>query len=82
MAEFNIDDVKEIRRITALELNGTLDEEGLKAFVEVLWPNSAVPNIGVNPYINLHINMDCLGSPHPFILGIFDLAQLATRYPY
>ena len=35
MVEMNIEDVKELRRITQLEMEGTLDSEGLKAFVEV-----------------------------------------------
>ena len=39
MVEFNVDDIKELKRITAIELSGTLDSEGLKQFVEVLWFN-------------------------------------------
>lgn len=35
MVEFNIDDVKELRRITQIEMSGHLDADGLKAFVEV-----------------------------------------------
>ena len=32
--EFNLDDIKQVKRITALELEGSLDAEGVKAFVE------------------------------------------------
>ena len=32
MVEFNIDDVKELRRITQIEMSGHLDADGLKAF--------------------------------------------------
>lgn len=32
--EFNLDDIKELKRITQLELQGSLDPEGVKAFVE------------------------------------------------
>lgn len=35
MVEMNIEDIKELRRITQLEMEGTLDADGLKAFVEV-----------------------------------------------
>lgn len=35
MVELNFDDIKELKRITALEMQGTLDADGLKAFVEV-----------------------------------------------
>jgi len=35
MVEFNVEDIRELRRITQLELTGTLDADGLKAFVEV-----------------------------------------------
>ncbi|CAL1164245.1 unnamed protein product [Cladocopium goreaui] len=34
MVEFNIEDIRELRRITQLELTGTLDADGVKAFVE------------------------------------------------
>ena len=34
MVEFNMDDIRELKRITQLELTGTLDADGLKAFVE------------------------------------------------
>ncbi|CAK9117887.1 unnamed protein product [Durusdinium trenchii] len=34
MVEMNIEDIKELRRITQLEMEGTLDADGLKAFVE------------------------------------------------
>lgn len=37
LVEFNIEDIKELKRITQLELTGTLDSDGLKAFVEVVW---------------------------------------------
>ena len=33
--EFNIEDIKEYKRITALEMTGTLDPDGVKAFVDV-----------------------------------------------
>ena len=36
MVELNLDDVKELKRVTALEMQGTLDAEGVKAFVEAL----------------------------------------------
>lgn len=36
LVEFNIEDIKELKRITQLELTGTLDQDGLKAFVEDL----------------------------------------------
>ena len=32
--EFNLDDIKQVKRITALELEGSLDAEGVKAVVE------------------------------------------------
>eukprot|EP00435_Cladocopium_sp_Y103_P046902 s2332_g13.t1 len=35
LVEVNIEDVKELKRITQLELTGTLDPDGVKAFVEV-----------------------------------------------
>ena len=35
MVELNMDDIKELRRATALEMQGSLDQDGLKAFVEV-----------------------------------------------
>ncbi|CAK9026587.1 Uncharacterized protein SCF082_LOCUS17564 [Durusdinium trenchii] len=35
LVEFNLDDIKELKRITQLELQGSLDPEGVKAFVEV-----------------------------------------------
>lgn len=34
MVEMNIEDIKELQRITQLEMEGTLDSDGLKAFVE------------------------------------------------
>lgn len=34
MIEFNLDDVKELRRVTEIEMSGQLDSDGLKAFVE------------------------------------------------
>lgn len=34
LIEFNIEDIKELQRVTQLELSGTLDQEGLKRFVE------------------------------------------------
>ena len=34
MVEFNIDDIKELRRVTQIELTGTLDADGVRAFVE------------------------------------------------
>ncbi|CAK9026640.1 Uncharacterized protein SCF082_LOCUS17588 [Durusdinium trenchii] len=34
LVEFNLDDIKELKRITQLELQGSLDPEGVKAFVE------------------------------------------------
>ncbi|CAK9011868.1 Uncharacterized protein SCF082_LOCUS11278 [Durusdinium trenchii] len=34
MVEFNIDDIKELRRVTQIELTGTLDADGLRAFVD------------------------------------------------
>ena len=37
LVEFNVEDIKELRRITALELKGELDADGVKAFVEVSW---------------------------------------------
>ena len=36
MVELNMDDIKELKRVTQLEMQGTLDSEGLQAFVEVL----------------------------------------------
>lgn len=35
MVELNMDDIRELKRITALEMQGTLDADGVKAFVEV-----------------------------------------------
>ena len=37
LVEFNVEDIRELRRITALELKGELDADGVKAFVEVSW---------------------------------------------
>lgn len=34
MVELNLDDIRELKRVTSLELQGTLDPAGLKAFVE------------------------------------------------
>lgn len=34
LVEFNVEDIKELKRIVALELTGTLDADGVKAFVE------------------------------------------------
>ena len=31
-----MDDVKELKRVTQLEMQGSLDADGVKAFVEVL----------------------------------------------
>ena len=39
LVEFNIEDIKELKRITQLELTGTLDPDGVKAFVEAPWQN-------------------------------------------
>lgn len=36
MVEFNLDDIKELRRVTELELSGSLDADGVKAFVDAL----------------------------------------------
>ena len=35
LVEFNVEDIKELRRITQMELTGSLDSDGVKAFVEV-----------------------------------------------
>lgn len=35
MVELNMDDIKELKRVTMLEMQGSLDQDGLKAFVEV-----------------------------------------------
>lgn len=35
MVEINMDDIKELKRITALEMQGSLDSDGLRAFVDV-----------------------------------------------
>lgn len=37
MVELNMDDTRELKRITALEMQGTLDADWVKAFVEVSW---------------------------------------------
>lgn len=34
LVEFNIEDIKELRRITKIEMEGSLDQDGLKAFVD------------------------------------------------
>lgn len=34
MVELNIEDVRELKRVTEMELSGTLDKDGVKAFVE------------------------------------------------
>ena len=39
LVEFNIEDIKELKRIIQLELTGTLDPDGVKAFVEAPWQN-------------------------------------------
>lgn len=39
MVEFNVDDLKELKRVTQIELSGKLDKDGLKAFVEASWYN-------------------------------------------
>ena len=36
MVELNMDDIKELKPVTQLEMQGSLDAEGLEAFVEVL----------------------------------------------
>lgn len=43
LVEFNIEDIKELKRITQLELTGSLDADGVKAFVEVSWQNCYNP---------------------------------------
>ena len=35
MVELNMDDIRELRRVTQIEMQGTLDADGVKAFVEV-----------------------------------------------
>ena len=54
LVEFNIEDVKELKRITQLELTGTLDADGIKAFVDVSWYGLLidVKSFG-EPYITL-----------------------------
>ena len=37
MVKFNMDDIKELKRVTQIELSGQLDQDGLKAFVEASW---------------------------------------------
>lgn len=37
MVEFNLDDIRELKKITQIELQGSLDADGLKAFVEVTY---------------------------------------------
>ena len=34
LVEFNVEDIKELKRIVQLELTGSLDADGVKAFVE------------------------------------------------
>ena len=34
LVEFNVEDIRELKRITQLEMAGTLDQDGVKAFVE------------------------------------------------
>lgn len=34
MVELNIEDIRELKRVTQIELQGALDPEGVKAFVE------------------------------------------------
>lgn len=36
MVELNLDDIRELKRVTALEMQGSLDSDGLRAFVEAL----------------------------------------------
>jgi hypothetical protein len=36
MVEFNMDDIRELKRVTQLEMQGTLDADGVKAFVDAL----------------------------------------------
>ena len=40
LVELNVENISELRRACKLELEGTLDEEGLKQFVEA-WPLSS-----------------------------------------
>jgi hypothetical protein len=55
MVELNLDDVKELKRVTALEMQGTLDAEGVKAFVEALQLNVAyIYSIGFQTF---HLGM-------------------------
>jgi hypothetical protein len=55
MVELNLDDVKELKRVTALEMQGTLDAEGVKAFVEALQLKVAyIYSIGFQTY---HLGM-------------------------
>lgn len=35
MVELNMDDIRELRRVTQIEMQGSLDADGVKAFVEV-----------------------------------------------
>jgi len=47
MVELNMDDIRELKRITALEMQGTLDADGVKAFVEATWLDTTLqtPNV-------------------------------------
>ena len=45
MVEFNIDDIKELRRVTQIELTGTLDADGLRAFVDATCRDTACVKI-------------------------------------
>lgn len=42
-----MDDIRELKRITALEMQGTLDADGVKAFVEATWLDTTLqtPNV-------------------------------------
>lgn len=42
MVELNMDDIRELKRVTQLEMKGTLDADALKTFVEVTWLNKPI----------------------------------------
>ena len=56
LVEFNVEDIKELRRITALELQGSLDADGLKAFVEKIQEicPPPIPLDSVQAQVNWH----------------------------
>ena len=55
MIEFNLDDVKELRRVTEIEMSGQLDSDGLKAFVEA--PRFIYLSFYLSIYLSIYLSV-------------------------